>query len=345
MRERGAPQDVFAPRPGRPTRRSVYARLEVQVAELWERLGGLPDRIEYGGIWDGIWFEETHHSTAIEGNTLALKQVETLLSDGRAVGDKELREYMEVRGYAEAAAWVYEQAIGPGEWSHADGLLTLTEVRHAHTLAMGPAWSVAPHPDAGEEEGPGAFRRHDIRPFPGGMTPPHWTDVPVLMRDWILDASQLRPSTEDFPETAAELHCRFEQVHPFLDGNGRTGRLLLNLLLVRLGYPPAIIYKNQRRAYLEALRRADVGDPGALGEIIARAILENLYRFVIPAVAGPARLVPLAALADGRISHPALRDAARRGSLQATRGSDGQWRSSRQWVEAYLESRYVRGAL
>ena len=116
----------------------------------------------------------------------------------------------------------------------------------------------------------------------------------------------------------------------------------MNLVLVRLGYPPAVIYKRDRTSYLKALRRADAGDPGALGELLARAILDNLYRFVVPAVAGPARLVPLAALANHEITADALRTAAIRGRLQATRGPDGQWRSSRSWVDAYLASRYRR---
>lgn len=85
-------------------------RLRVQIGELWERMGGLPRPVEAADIWRGIRFEEAHHSTAIEGNTLVLKQVETLLAEGRAVGDKELREYNEVRGYADASEWVY----GPG---------------------------------------------------------------------------------------------------------------------------------------------------------------------------------------------------------------------------------------
>ena len=329
-------------RPGRPSRSSIYARLGTQIDELWNRMGGLPNRLEASDIWRGIWFEEAHHSTAIEGNTLVLRQVEALLGEGRAVGDKELREYMEVRGYANAADWVYGQAIEPGDWS-AGEWVSLTEIRRVHEVALEPVWDVAPHPDAGFDEGPGTYRRHDIHPFPGGMTPPAWTDVPSLMTDWIADVNRLQPDSEHFPEVVADLHCRFERIHPFLDGNGRTGRLVLNLLLVRLGYPPAIIYKNQRARYLEALRRADQGDAGALGELVARAILDNLYKFVIPSVAGPARLVPLAALADGRITASALRNAAHRGRLQATRGSDGHWRSSRNWLEEYLSTRYVRG--
>ena len=139
----------------------------------------------------------------------------------------------------------------------------------------------------------------------------------------------LQARAVDFCERIAGVHAHFERIHPFLDGNGRTGRLLLNLVLVRLGYPPAIIYKRERGTYLKALQRADGGDCGRLGELLARAILDNLYKFIVPAVAGPARLVSLGALATPELSAVALRTAARRGRLQATRGPDGDWRGPR----------------
>ncbi len=72
----------------------------------------------------------------------------------------------------------------------------------------------------------------------------------------------------------------------------------MNLVLVRSGYPPVIILKRQRSAYLAAMQRADGGDYGALGELIARAMYDNLNRFIVPNVAVPARMVPLTALAD-----------------------------------------------
>jgi hypothetical protein len=324
---------------GRPSRQVIYQRLDMQIAELWQRMGGLPSPAEAADIWRNIWYQEAHHSTAIEGNTLVLRQVETLLAEGRAVGDKQLKEYMEVRGYADAAKWVYGQAIEPGDWSNGK-VVSLTEVRRVHEMAMTPVWDVEPHPDAMPAEAPGSFREHDIHPFPEGMTPPSWVEVPAEMNDWLDHATSLQARTPLFPAEIAIVHDRFEQIHPFLDGNGRVGRLILNLLLVRLGYPPAIIYKNQRTAYLKALRRADQGEPGALGEFIARAILDNLYKFVVPAVAGPARLVPIAALASRRVTANALRAAAIRGSLQATKGPDGQWRSTRNWVNRYLSTRY-----
>jgi hypothetical protein len=82
--------------------------------------------------------------------------------------------------------------------------------------------------------------------------------------------------------------------------------------------------------------------PRRAGARPARAVLDNLYKFVVPAVAGPARVVPLAALSDERISLAALRNAADRGRLQAARGPDGQRRSWRNWVDDYLASRYRR---
>lgn len=337
-----APNNPVGGRRGRPSRIAVYDRLHIQIGELRERLGGLPSPVEAEGIWRGIWLEEAHHSTAIEGNTLVLKQVEALLAEGRAVGNKELSEYLEVRGYANAADWVYGHAIRPGEWTDGE-LISMSELRRVHALAMGPVWDVAPHPQATEREGPGSFREHDIEPFPAGLRPPPWPEVSALVHDWMSDANGLvADDGTPVPERLAALHARFEQVHPFLDGNGRTGRLMLNLLLVRLGYPPAIVYKRDRSRYLKALRRADESDFGPLGELLARAILDNLYKFIVPAVAGPARLVPLPALATELLSANALRVAAIRGRLKAAKASDGTWRSSRTWVDEYIAGRYKR---
>jgi len=81
----------------------IYARLDEAIEDLNSRLGGLPRPTEAEDIWDDLWHQEAHHSTALEGNTLILDQVRKLLDEGRAVGSKELREYMEVRGYADAA--------------------------------------------------------------------------------------------------------------------------------------------------------------------------------------------------------------------------------------------------
>lgn len=324
-------------RPGRPSRRSVHERLDAEVAALAD-LGGLPRPEEAREIWRTIWYHEAHNSTAIEGNTLVLKQVEALLARGEAVGRKDLKEYLEVRGYAEAATWVYEQARRPA--SDRGPFLTLQDVRHVHTLAMTPVWVVAPHSDALPSESPGSFREHDLQTFPRGMRPPAFPLVHAQMTQWVSDVQRLVHGKGPVCARIAKLHADFERIHPFIDGNGRTGRLLANLVLVRLGYPPAIIQKNERATYLRALDRADRGDDGPLGELFARAVLDNLMRFLLPAIAGEVKLLPLEALSDDTLSVSALRQAAQRERLSAKKDEHGRWRSSKKWVADYKKSRY-----
>lgn len=332
---------------GRPSRETVYQRFGTAVDEL-ARFGGLLAPGEARQIWDDIWHLEAHNSTALEGNTLVLREVKILLEEGRAVGAKALKDYMEVLGYGEAARWVYGQAIDPGEWTTGE-LLSLTELRNVHRLVMTKVWEVAPHPDATERDTPGSFREHDIHLFGGGMQPPPWPEVPGLLADWLKEVVALGAEITSgeiearaVPVQLAAIHAGFERIHPFLDGTGRTGRLVLNLVLVRLGYPPAVIFKRQRKAYLDSLDRADKADPGPLAELIARSVIDNLHRFVVPNIAGPARLVPLASLATETMSYEALRQAARRGRLEAEQGSDGVWRSSRKAVTAYERNRFSR---
>jgi Fic family protein len=329
---------------GRPSRQSIYDRLEEAIDDLRTRMGGLPSPTEAEAIWNELWHQEAHHSTALEGNTLVLNEVRKLLSEGRAVGSKELKEYMEVVGYGAAARWVYGQALDPGDWTTGDRL-SIQEVRTVHHEAMTPVWNVAPHPHATPAETPGNWRRHDIQPFPEGMTPPPFPEIGHRMTDWVKGVNKLRePSEVAFAERLATVHNDFERIHPYLDGNGRTGRLLLNLILVRLGYPPAIVFKNERTKYLDAMRKADKGDYGPMGELIARAVTNNLYRFVVPAVAGPARLVPLASLIDEKagVTVTALRAAAERGRLRAQKTDNGTWLSSKKWLADYQKNKHKR---
>jgi Fic family protein len=335
---------------GRPSRESIYKQFAEALSEL-QRFGGMPLPAESTAIWDDIWHLEAHNSTAIEGNTLVLREVEALLDRRKAVGAKDLKDYMEVLGYGEAAQWVYAQATAPDGYA-GEELVTITEVRSVHQQVIQRVWDVAPHPDATREEGPGSFRRHDIRSFDGGMRPPPWIEVPERLSTWVDKANQFAAQLSsltsssldprDIPVRLAAIHCEFEQIHPFLDGNGRTGRLVLNLILVRLGFPPAIVFKRDRVKYLDALDHADKDEYGPLAELIARSVIDNLHRFVVPSIAGPARLVPLQALVTPEISYNALRQAARRGRLDAHQGSDGAWRSSRKAVESYLQHRYSR---
>jgi hypothetical protein len=321
---------------GRPSRASIYAAVDQAMAEL-ARIGGLPGPDVASDIWVDIWYEETHNSTAIEGNTLILKQVRRLLETGQAVGDKELAEYLEVQGYAAAAEWVYSQA-SDRETQREDPYITLTEIREIHRLAVESSWQARRPPDLLPGEGPGGFRQHDIRAFPGGMVPPPFTDVPPLVSDWLRLANSGPVDGSPLIEHLARVHAGFERIHPFRDGNGRTGRLILNLLLVRHGLAPAIIYKRDRARYLRALDRADSGDHGSLGELIARAVKDCLDRFLLPGLGGPLQLLPLSALSTKSVSPLALRRAAERNRLKAVHKSTG-WYSTKAWVSAYVRTR------
>ncbi len=340
---------------GRPSRAAVFAAVDEGVREL-ARVGGLPSPTENAAIWQDIWYEEAHHSTAIEGNTLLLKQVRLLLETGVVTGPaRELREILEVQAYAEAARWVYGQALPATDW-HDGGQINVTELRQIHRLVVEPVWRHFPPDELQPDEGPGSYRRHNIQPLTSGLRPPEFTEVPHLVSDWVRRAGE--PSDREHALVRlARLHAELEQIHPFRDGNGRTGRLVLNLLLVRHGYPPAVILKQQRAKYLQALRRADpvrhVGalallmpegemaqrpDIGPLAELIARAVKTSIDRFLLPGLAGPHRLLPLAALADDTVSPLGLRRAAEKGRLVATL-QDGRWYSSKEAVSRYLGSR------
>lgn len=132
-----------------------------------------------------------------------------------------------------------------------------------------------------------------------------WVDVSPQLTTWMdtansagsaIASSKILP--DEMPVTLAELHSSFERIHPFIDGNGRTGRLVLNLILVRLGFPPAIIFKANRNRNLNALDKADKGDAGPLAELLARSVIDNLHPLIVPSIAGPAKVVPLKSLAS-----------------------------------------------
>ena len=328
---------------GRPSRNSIYERLASEVDAMRQRLGGLPAPEQASEIWDGIWYLEVHNSTAIEGNTLALSMVKELLRTGKTKGEQPLWMYLEVTGYAEAANWVYRQArTNPDSGDTTKALVSMTEVRQVHRLAMARVWEERPHKMVSGREAAGSFREHDIATFLEGMTPVSWPLIHAEMDTWLKQVNALQALSPDLPEDLARIHCRFEQIHPFPDGNGRAGRLLLNLVLVRLGYPPALILNRNRDRYLRALRLADEGDFGSLGELLARAVLDNLYRFVIPAITDEDELIPLASLRRKDIKFNALRVAAKRGRLRALKTPEGQWLSTKEWVDDYIASRYKR---
>ena len=312
---------------GRPSLAELLSTLDEHVRLLRENLGDLPRAVEADHILREIRIDDVHNSTAIEGNTMTRAQVENLVERRQASGD--LVENLDVEGYSRAADFAYQHAR---EYEGVP-VAVLSEI---HKLAVGLAWEIEP---PATRDRPGAWRTGGVRIR--AVQVPMPALIPSELDEWSRSTTDLAGRHPVIH--VAHHHAWLERIHPFVDGNGRTGRLVLNFMLVQHGYPPAVILASQRRRYLQALQTADEGNPNALAEVVGRAVHDTLNRFLIPKLAGEAKLVPLSALAEGTSYSPAyLRNLVLGKRLQAVR--DGHlWLSSRAWLDAYLGSRDPRG--
>jgi len=312
---------------GRTSLAELLAVVDEHVRLLRENLGGLPRAVEADHVLRQIWIDDVHNSTAIEGNTMTRAQVENLVERRQASGD--LLENLDIEGYARAADWSYQQAR---EYEGVP-VAVLSEI---HKLAVGLAWEVEPPPT---RDRPGAWRAGGVRIR--AVQVPMPAMIPSELDDWSRSTRDL--AGRHAIAHAAHHHAWLERIHPFVDGNGRTGRLVLNFMLVQHGYPPAVILASQRRRYLKTLQMADDSNPNPLAEVVARAVHDTLNRFLIPKLAGEAKLVPLSALAEGTTYSPAyLRLRVLQKRLRAVR--DGRlWLSSRAWLAEYVASLDPRG--
>ena len=226
--------------------------------KLLDKYGPLPDVLT-----DNLdrWFrvELTYTSNAIEGNTLGRRETALVVEKGLTVGGKSLLEHTEAVNHARALDWVREQA------EREPNSLTEKDILHVHGLIM----KGIDDPNAGR------YRVTPVRISGSAAVLPNPRKVPDLMNGfvkWIGLATGLHPV-----ELAAEAHYRLVTIHPFTDGNGRTARLLGNMILLMSGYPAAIIRKRDRLAYIESLEKAQTG--GSMDtymKIVARAVNRSL---------------------------------------------------------------------
>jgi fido (protein-threonine AMPylation protein) len=283
--------------------------------------------VEADHILHSIWIDDVHHSTAIEGNTMTRAQVEDLIDRRRTSAT--LVETLEVESYARAADWVYRNA------SDYKGVPAAV-VSEIHRQAVELPWAVD---SPATRDQPGSWRSTGVTLRGVDVALP--VSIPAELAAW--SESTAGPPDKHPLEHAAVHHAWLERIHPFIDGNGRVGRLILNFMLLQAGYPPAVIHLDQRTRYLRALRSADTGNPRPLMEVIVAAIRIALNRFLIPNLAGDARLVPLSSLAaQGPYSSDYLRQLAIAGRLRALR--EGRlWLSSKAWLAEYIATRDRRG--
>src|SRR5574342_646912 len=206
---------------GRPSLAELLGVLDEHVRLLRDQMGGLPRAVEADQILRQIWVDDVHNSTAIEGNTMTRAQVENLVERGQASGD--LVENLEVEGYARAADWAYQHA-------HDFQAVPVSGVSELHRLALGPTWAV--DPPATRDE-PGSWRRGGVKIRAVQVAMPAL--IPAELDDWSRSTAQL--ASRHPVVHAAHHHAWFERIHPFVDGNGRVGRLVLNFMLLQHGYP------------------------------------------------------------------------------------------------------------
>lgn len=176
----------------------------------------------------------TYHSNAIEGNTLTLLETKVAL-EGITVGGKTIREHLEALNHRDAIL-LLEDMVREGQ------PLTEWSIKSLHQLIL----------KSIDDVNAGRYRTINVRIAGASHFPPDQVMVPELMERFInwyqTEAANLHPV-----ERAARVHSDFVRIHPFVDGNGRTSRLLMNLELMKAGYPPAILPFESRLAYYEAL--------------------------------------------------------------------------------------------
>lgn len=217
-------------------------------------------------IREALTVEWTYNSNSIEGNTLSLRETQMVLQDGITIKGKSLREHFEAKNHERAINLLYKMVEGKNE-------LSIHEILSLHGLVL----------NAIEEEFAGRLRNGGVRISGANFVPPNALKVSGLMED-LLKFLKENPYNMNTIELAAIFHHRFVWIHPFFDGNGRTVRLAMNLLLMQQGFPPAIILTNDRSKYYSALNEANKGRYGKLMLLMAQAIERtlNIYLNAMP---------------------------------------------------------------
>jgi Fic family protein len=210
--------------------------------------------------------EWTYHSNAIEGNTLTLLETKLVLEEGLTVGNgKSLKEHLEAVNHAEAIDYL-EEIVSKNE------PLTERLIKHIHYLVLKNI----------DNQNAGQYRKVNVRISGSQHVPPDFLFVPEemekLMKWYDENETTLHPI-----ELSAIFHHRFVYIHPFIDGNGRTARLLMNLILMKNGYPPAIIKSKpeNRLAYYQCLEEASVNqrlDPFI--DLVSKCVEESLKDYL-----------------------------------------------------------------
>ncbi|MCC7245186.1 MAG: Fic family protein [Saprospiraceae bacterium] len=283
-------------------------RIETKQQQL-EALRPLP-AVALQKIRESLHFEWTYNSNGIEGNSLTLQETKLVILDGMTVKGKSLREHFEAINHQDAILFIEKLA-------QTNTPLKTTDILDVHALVLQKI----------EREFAGRFRNAGVRIAGANFTPPNALKIDALtddLLDWLCTAGRmLNPVIQ-----AAVFHPRFVWIHPFFDGNGRTARLLSNLILLKTGYPPAIILKNDRKKYYDALNRANTGQYDKLLLLFMQATERSLDIYISNLTNTYDDYSPLSDLA----LEPDMPYGEEYLSLLARQGKIGAFKEGRNWV-------------
>lgn len=218
-------------------------------------------------IKEGLALEWTYNSNSIEGNTLSLNETRLVLQEGITVAGKSLREHFEAYNHDKAIDYLYNLV-------NANYTLRSIDILNLHGLVMRSV----------EDDFAGRIRDGGVRIVGANFTPPNPLKVASLLDELLLFVNE-NPMGLNEILLSTIFHHRLVWIHPFFDGNGRTVRLAMNLLLLKTGFPPAIILKNDRKKYYDALKQANKGSYQKLCLMMVQA-LEKKLEYLPECIAG-----------------------------------------------------------
>lgn len=270
--------------------------------------------------------EWTYNSNAIEGNTLSLQETELVINRGITIGGKSLQEHFEAINHVEAIKLIKD---------FIDKREDLSEV-----FILRVHEAILKNIDDLEA---GKYRRHNVRIMGAIHLPPNAVKVKKLMNEmvaWYHENNHIL----SIPELAALMHYKLVNIHPFMDGNGRTARLLMNFILIRNGYPPAVILNVDRKRYYRVLKDADAGELEEFLNFVGKAIERSLIIY-LNAITQPDEehyekqgYIPLKDAAKYcEYSQEYLSFLARTGRLSAVK-FNRNWMTTRNAVEEYIRN-------
>lgn len=208
------------------------------------------------GVWNRTGALNTWGTNAIEGNALSREDVERILLDRKTVGNRPLSDVMETIQHATAFADLLDRRTAP---------IRLKTVLELHEAVF-----------RGIKADAGQWRRVNVRIEGMKHAPPRMEKVVPLISDWEEEYGKRDMLAEDPFSLGAWMHFEFESIHPFSDGNGRVGRLLLNLHFLKHNWPPVHVLPPDRDRYLDCLIRGHDGELSRLEEFFRAAMARSL---------------------------------------------------------------------